>query len=266
MVSHEDLGSIEVVKLQSKCVRAGITLLELLVVVGILSLLMALTVPAVLQAREKARRAVCLNNLRQIIQGSFLYAGDFRGHFSNALYDTNDVLAYLYPSYVDSLESYVCPSTDNYIREKVSIVNPTTGATELYDLTGYAGSITNAGTSYELFGFMNATPENLSTTSFLIGSRQHLASGTKKTQESVQSYVHQYNAFGLRGRVPGPSQIWLALDGDEPPGRQNYPDANNNHGESGGNVSFCDGHVEWITASRYLYRFELSQDQNRSHP
>lgn len=57
----------------------GFTLIELLVVMSIISMLVALFLPALQQARETARQAVCASNLRQVSVAKMGYAADHRG-------------------------------------------------------------------------------------------------------------------------------------------------------------------------------------------
>ncbi len=58
---------------------SGLTLLETLLVLGIVAILFALLLPAVMMAREAALRAESTNNLRQILLAVQHYAGDHSG-------------------------------------------------------------------------------------------------------------------------------------------------------------------------------------------
>lgn len=57
--------------------RRGLTLLELLVVISVLTLVAALLLPVLAQTREQGRRTVCLSNLRQIGKAHLLYLQDW---------------------------------------------------------------------------------------------------------------------------------------------------------------------------------------------
>lgn len=60
--------------------RRAFTLVELLVVVGIIVVLMSLLLPTLFSAREAARRAACASNLRQLGQAMIAYATDHDGN------------------------------------------------------------------------------------------------------------------------------------------------------------------------------------------
>ncbi len=119
------------------CRHRGFTLIELLVVIAIISLLAAMLLPVLAQAKGKAKRIQCLNNERQMSITWVLYAGDnnenlvlngqtvaggstnvklwIQGVFFYAADNTNTALMLdsryaLFAPYLRTLAIYHCPS------------------------------------------------------------------------------------------------------------------------------------------------------------
>lgn len=70
--------------------RLGFTLVELLVVIGIIALLISILLPSLARARQAAVTLQCLSNLRSIGQGISLYANDSKGYLPYAWVTVHD--------------------------------------------------------------------------------------------------------------------------------------------------------------------------------
>src|ERR671911_538305 len=98
--------------------RRGFTLIELLVVIAIIAILAAILFPVFAQAREKARSASCLSNIKQLGLTLQMYAQDYDETLPNHAADTANFLDAKAPAnwakavspYAKNTQIFSCPS------------------------------------------------------------------------------------------------------------------------------------------------------------
>ena len=94
--------------------KQAFTLIELLIAVTIIGMLMALILPAISNAEEKACEVTCINNLKQLYMASMMYADDHGGNLPDIPYirpkDGKGVRNALAAYIPNKDKNYTCPT------------------------------------------------------------------------------------------------------------------------------------------------------------
>src|SRR5205085_1036145 len=95
-------------KIRTSSLKAGFTLVEIMIVVAIIGLLAAIAIPNFVKARTTAQKNACINNLRQIDGAKEQWALETK-QAPGAASDDNAV-----NQYIKGLTTPVCPANGTY--------------------------------------------------------------------------------------------------------------------------------------------------------
>jgi len=219
--------------------RKGFTLIELLVVIAIISILAAILFPVFARARENARRASCMSNLKQFGLGMMMYVQDYDETYSLAVQRVKRAGHPVPPGGWWGTFS----STDYAIMWQQQMY-PYTKSIEIYDCPSSTGttnaSKSNYGANNGILLYYGNPPKKLasieapSSTYMLFDAGAYTIRTSYITGPSGNWYLPGTADFATAGKTPIADAV---------------PEWQNGRHFEGINVAFADGHVKWLKST-----------------
>jgi prepilin-type N-terminal cleavage/methylation domain-containing protein/prepilin-type processing-associated H-X9-DG protein len=200
----------------SKPRRSGaFTLVELLVVIGIIAILIGILLPSLARARDQARRTQCMANLRSLGQAILLYANGNKDRMPNS---NPPGWTWSNATNGQADSTVLVAFAKQYVLPKSSL-NSTTGQY-------------NTAEVFHCPCDQDPIPSSIET-------------GEYDTPNSARVSYDFYSIWWEPNYAPKIAQIKRAPLAWDLNGGRGTPDPWHNHGTKGGYVVFADGHAEW---------------------
>jgi prepilin-type N-terminal cleavage/methylation domain-containing protein/prepilin-type processing-associated H-X9-DG protein len=219
----------------TKLSRRGFTLIELLVVIAIIAILAAILFPVFAQAREQARKTVCLSNLKQLAIGTVMYVQDYDETFPfrNSSLGADYTWAALIQPYVKNKNIAACPNTPDDV-------------TRMYNTPLWLG--------YGMNGALWVDYPNNMATLAGIPSPALTAMQADSTFDSFTARATRRTRIAFANTLANGSPYAL-------PCKNIYTRHGSGTGANltggGSAVSYADGHVKYLTASQIIYKLGI---------
>lgn len=202
------------------------TLVELLVVIGIIGILAALLTPSLARAKAKANQTKCLNHLRQLCLALTMYAQDYSGEYPARRTPPNAWPHRLKPYYLD-WQIIRCPS-------------------DRFGVAGLFADEQNPKLSFLINGFNDHFMKALSPRDYRLHHEWKWPHGMREADIARPS---ETVVFGEKR----PGSFHIHMDVDQGERGNDFEEIDHRRHGRGSNFAFADSSVRLLPASQELY-------------